>query len=320
MLAFFPQTGDGMSNFAIAGVQMHIRNDDNSEAIERHVRSTVFAFPWVQMVVVGEAAPVGFRQDLAVELPGPAEDRYRDLARELGIWLIPGSFMERAGETYHNTAIVIAPDGEVVARYRKLFPFYPYESFTTPGEEVCVFDVPGVGRFGLAICYDKWFPEVQRQMCWQGAEVIIQVTATGTIDRDVETAISRANAAVNQCYFVDVNGAKGPFGNGRSVVYAPEGELVHEAGEAEEVFPVMLDLERVRRTRQLGIHGLAQAMKSFRDSKVVFPAYQAGREVPAAMAELGALRMPLQRDMAMGRMQASEVIDFDAGRPNGTDG
>lgn len=309
-----------MSNFAIAGVQMHIRNDDNSEAIERHVRSTVFAFPWVQMVVVGEAAPVGFRQDLAVELPGPAEDRYRDLARELGIWLIPGSFMERAGETYHNTAIVIAPDGEVVARYRKLFPFYPYESFTTPGEEVCVFDVPGVGRFGLAICYDKWFPEVQRQMCWQGAEVIIQVTATGTIDRDVETAISRANAAVNQCYFVDVNGAKGPFGNGRSVVYAPEGELVHEAGEAEEVFPVMLDLERVRRTRQLGIHGLAQAMKSFRDSKVVFPAYQAGREVPAAMAELGALRMPLQRDMAMGRMQASEVIDFDAGRPNGTDG
>ena len=309
-----------MSNFAIAGVQMHIRNDDNGDEIERHVRSTVFAFPWVQMVVVGEAAPVGFRQDLAVELPGPAEDRYRDLARELGIWLIPGSFMERAGEAYHNTAIVIAPTGEVVTRYRKLFPFYPYEGFVTPGEEVCVFDVPEVGRFGLAICYDKWFPEVQRQMCWQGAEVIIQVTATGTIDRDVETAISRANAAINQCYFIDVNGAKGPFGNGRSVVYAPEGELIHEAGEAEEVFPFMIDLERVRRTRNLGMHGLAQAMKSFRDSKVVFPAYQAGRDVPQEMTALGELRMPVQRDVATGRMQEPEIIAFDATRHSGTDG
>ncbi len=160
-----------MSNFAIAGVQMHIGNDDNGDAIKRHVRSTTFARWWL----------------------------------------------------------------------------------------------PEAGRFGLATRYDKWFPEVQRQTCWQGTEVIVQVMATGTIDRDVETAINRTNVAVNQCYFIDVNGAKGLFGNGRSVIYAPEGELVHEAGEGEEVFPVMLDLERMRRTRQLGMHGLAASRPSGTD-------------------------------------------------------
>lgn len=297
-----------MTSFAIAGVQMYVRNDDNADALEAHVRATMAGFPWVQMVAVGEAAPMGFRKDLAVELPGPMEDRFRSLARELGIWLIPGSFMERSGDKVHNTAVVIDPRGEVVTRYRKLFPFYPYESFVTPGDEVCVFDVPEVGRFGLSICYDKWFPEVQRQMAFDGAEVILQVTATGTIDRDVELAIARANAAINQCYFVDVNGAKGPFGNGRSVVYAPEGELVHVAGELEEVFPVTINLERVRRTRHVGFHGLGQVLKSFRDSNVVLPAYQAGRAVTPEMEALGALRMPTKDDIARGRMGEAEVV------------
>jgi hypothetical protein len=184
----------------------------------------------------------------------------------------------------------------------------------TPGSEVCVFDVPDVGRFGLSICYDKWFPETTRQMCWQGAEVILQPTATGTIDRDVELAIARANAAINQCYFVDINGAKGPHGNGRSVVVAPEGEIVHEAGETEEILPVVLDLERVRRVRRVGFHGLGQVMKSFRDSHVVLPAYQAGRPVPAEMAALGTLRMPQKGDMAAGRM-IDPVVDFAPAEP-----
>ena len=309
-----------MTSFALAGIQMHVGNHDNCDSIERHVRATLAGFPWVQMVVVGEAAPVGFRRDLAVELPGPLEDRFRELARSLGIWLIPGSFMERAGAAIHNTASVIAPSGEVVARYRKLFPFYPYEDFVTPGEEVCVFDVPEVGRFGLSICYDKWFPEMQRQMCWQGAEVVLQVTATGTVDRDVELAIARANAAINQCYFVDVNGAKGPFGNGRSVVYAPEGELIHEAGEMEEVFPFTLNMERVRRTRHVGFHGLGQVLKSFRDSRVVLPAYQAGREVSPEMAALGPLRMPGRQDIARGRMVEAEVVALAPDRRTGTAG
>lgn len=297
-----------MTSFAIAGVQMYVGNDDNCAVIERHVRATLHGFPWVQMVIVGEAAPVGFRKDLAVELPGPMEDRFRELARSLGIWLIPGSFMEKAGDAVYNTASVISPEGEVVTRYRKLFPFFPYESFVTPGDRVCVFDVPEVGRFGLSICYDKWFPEVQRQMAWQGAEVILQVTATGTVDRDVELAIARANAAINQCYFIDVNGSKGAFGNGRSVVYAPEGELVYEAGELDEVFPFTINLERVRRTRHVGFHGLGQVLKSFRDSKVVLPAFQAGREVPAEMVALGKLRMPGRDDISRGRMVEAEVV------------
>ena len=304
-----------MSSFAIAGVQMTVGNRDNTDEVEAHIRRALKSFPWVQMVVVGEAAPVGFRQDLAVELPGPTEDRFASLAHELGIWLIPGSFMERSGDHVYNTASVINPAGDVVTRYRKIFPFFPYEAGVTPGSEVCVFDVPDVGRFGLSICYDKWFPETTRQMCWQGAEVILQPTATGTVDRDVELAIARANAAINQCYFIDINGAKGPLGNGRSVVVAPEGEIVHEAGETDEILPVIVDLERVRRVRQIGFHGLGQVLKSFRDNPVVLPAYQADRSVPAEMADLGPLRMPQQHDMAAGRIVeqvADQVVAFAA--------
>ena len=154
-----------------------------------------------------------------------------------------------------------------------------------------VFDVPAVGRFGVSICYDSWFPETSRTLAWMGAEVIIRPTMTNTIDRDLELAIARSSAAINQCYFLDINSA-GRLAYGRSLVVDPDGVVIHQAGSGHEVIPVELDFERVRRSRERGILGLGQVLKSFRDTAVRFPPYLEGHANSAAMQALGALCMP----------------------------
>ena len=247
------------------------------------------------MVVWGELAAYGAGVDDAQPLPGPAEQRFRKAARDNGIWLVPGSIYESDGARVYNTTPVIDPEGNVVARYRKMFPFLPYEQGVAAGSEYVTFDVPQVGRFGVSICYDMWFPETTRTLAWQGAEVIIHPTMTNTIDRDVEIAIARANAATNQCYFVDINVA-GRLGYGRSVICGPGGEVIHQAGTTREIVAVELDLDQVRSARERGWHGLGQVMKSFRDSEVDFPAHRGGAESDA-MRALGSLRKPIsQRD------------------------
>jgi predicted amidohydrolase len=172
-----------------------------------------------------------------------------------------------------------------------MFPFLPYEKGITPGSECVVFDVPGVGRFGVSICYDMWFPETTRTLAWMGAEVIIHPTMTNTIDRDLELAIARTSAAVNQCYFVDINCA-GRLGNGRSIVVGPDGGVIHQAGIGHEIIPVELDLGLVRRSRRRGLLGLGQVLKSFRDSEAQFPPYRDGHASSATLRDLGPLAVP----------------------------
>src|SRR5262249_21782292 len=155
----------------------------------------------------------------------------------------------------------------------KLFPFRPYEQATTAGEDFVVFDVPQVGRFGVSICYDMWFPETTRTLAAMGAEVILHPTLTDTLDRDIELAISRANAAQNQCFWFDINGIAAG-GVGRSIVVGPSGDVIHQAGGEEEVIPLEIDLDRVRRERDVGLRGLGQPLKSFRDRAADFSVYR----------------------------------------------
>jgi predicted amidohydrolase len=284
-----------MRRFAIAGLQLELTKQDNLDILEHEVRLVKARFPWVDMVVWGELAAFGAGVDDAQPMPGPAEQRLRKMARDSGVWLVPGSLYETVDARVYNTTPVIDPDGNVVARYRKMFPFLPYEQGVAAGGEFVTFDVPNVGRFGVSICYDMWFPETTRTLAFQGAEVIIHPTMTNTIDRDVEIAIARANAASNQCYFVDINVA-GRLGYGRSVICGPGGEVIHEGGTTREIIAVELDLDQVKAARERGWHGLGQVMKSFRDSDVAFPAHQVDAE-SEAMRALGPLRKPLsQRD------------------------
>ncbi|MEO8654636.1 MAG: carbon-nitrogen hydrolase family protein [Ramlibacter sp.] len=280
-----------MKHFSIAGLQLALGPGDNRDRIAREVASVIQRFPWVQMVVLPELASFGAALAPAETLPGPTEARYQALARRLGIWLVPGSLYERDGERIYNTAVAIDPAGTTVARYRKIYPFLPYETGVSHGTEAVVFDVPRVGRFGLSICYDQWFPEVSRALAWKGAEVILHPTLTGTIDRAQELVLAQANAIVNQCYFIDIN-STGGLGNGRSIIVGPEGEVLHQAGEHNEVMPVTLDLERVRVSRTRGIKGLGQMLKSFRDTRVAFPCYENPATESPSLRELGPLEMP----------------------------
>jgi len=280
-----------MSVFSVAALQMALPVADNLTAIAREVERVAKRFPWVQMIVLGELCAYGPRPQTAQPLPGPAEEWFQALATKHRLWLLPGSLYEMDDGRIYNTTPVINPAGEVVARYRKMYPFLPYERGVDAGDACLVFEVPGVGRFGVSICYDMWFPETTRTLAWMGAEVILHPTLTNTVDRDVELAIARASAVTSQCWFLDVNSA-GDLGYGRSLVVGPEGDVVHLAGSGHEVIPVRLDLERVRRTRRDGVHGLGQPLKSFRDAGHRFPVYAEEAAGSVALRALGPLAMP----------------------------
>ena len=276
-----------MSRIGIAGLQLEASNGKNVDLMEAEIDAVVQRYPWVDMVILAELNAFGVDLKHAQPLPGPFENRFAEVARRNDVWLIPGSIMERKGTNCFNTASIINPDGDVVARYRKQFLWQPYEINVSAGDEFVVFDVPGVGRFGLSICYDMWFPETLRTLTCMGAEVILHPSLTSTIDRDAERCMVRASAAMFQCYFFDVNVA-GPLGNGQSMIAGPGGEIIHAAGYSREIMPLMLDLEYVRQVRRDGWHGLGQPLKSFRDSKLAFPQYCEGY-VSAALDALGPL-------------------------------
>ncbi len=280
-----------MSHLAIAGLQLELCAEDNLSTIEQEIDGVKKRFPWIQMVVLPELCTYGASTELAVEVPGEVENCFRDAARRNKVWLIPGSIFERRKGQVYNTAPVINPEGKVVARYSKRYPFLPYEKGVARGDEFVVFDVPGVGKIGLMICFDMWHPEMARQLAWMGAEAIICPTLTNTIDRHVELAIAKSNAACNQLYFININNA-GRLGNGQSIVVGPDGGVIHQAPSTREIITVELDFEHVRRIRERGMHGLIQTLKSFRDAAVTYPVYQTDAG-PGAFKKLGALKMPV---------------------------
>ncbi len=199
----------------------------------------------------------GYAREVAVEVPGPLTEALGRIAAESEIWLVPGSVYELAPDgRVHNTALVLAPDGELVASYRKVFPWQPHEA-CAPGAEFVTFDIPEVGRVGLAICYDGSFPETFRQLAWMGAELVLQVNLTTTRDREQELVMARANAIFNQLYVVSLTAAT-PAGVGRSLIADPEGLVRVAGGAGEEVLTDVLDLEAVERVRRYGTAGVSR--------------------------------------------------------------
>jgi predicted amidohydrolase len=277
-----------MAPFAIGALQLALDNGDNLAAIGEAIAATLARNPEIRMVVLPELAAFGHAVSKAEPLPGPAERYFVSLAIRHRVWLVTGSLYERDGDRVYNTASAIAPDGRVVARHRKLYPFLPYETGVAAGRDITVFDIPGACRFGLSICYDGWFPEVARAMAWQGAEVMLLPSMTNTMDRPQELILAQAQAIGNQCVVVNVNIA-GTLGRGQSIVVGPEGEVMHQAGTDDEALVVQVDLERLREVRRRGTLGLGQVLKSFRDGRREWPCYLEGSDVPPQMRAMGPL-------------------------------
>lgn len=282
-----------MTPFSIGGIQMHVSaNQRNIPLMKHKIDVMCSVYPWVQMVVLSELCAYGPLTYYAQEYPNEDEKEFQEIAKKYGIWLIPGSMFYKKDGHIYNTSVVINPQGEIVGRYDKMFPFYPYEVGVTGGDEFLIWDVPEVGRFGISICYDMWFPETSRTLAVQGVEVIIHPTLTGTIDRDIELALVQATAATNQCYVFDINGL-GEGGTGRSIVCGPDGRVLYQASTGPELIPIEIDLERVKRSREEGLLRLGQPLKSFRDRKVVFDIYGKDKVYPE-LDKLGSLVKPIR--------------------------
>ncbi len=248
----------------------------------------LFIYPELHLSALaplGLPIPSGYSMRQSAErIPGPLTEQLCALAKELGIWLVPGSFYESGeGSAVFNTTIAVAPDGTIRAKYRKIFPWRPREK-TTPGDEFVVFDIDGIGRAGLMTCYDGWFPEMARHLAWMGAEVILQPTLTDTSDRAQELVLAQSNAIVNQVFVVNVN-AGGELGMGRSLIVDPEGHVLSIAGEGEAALTEVIDLDAVTQIREYGTAGLNRLWKQLAEDT-------AGLNLPLYGGDFSALHRP----------------------------
>ncbi|GLS22444.1 nitrilase [Labrys miyagiensis] len=277
------------TRFMIAGIQMPVPiGGKNIPTMIAQLEKTVALYPGVDMVVFSELAMHGPLHACASKDPLADEAVFQAFAARHRIWIVPGTaFVEREGKIY-NHAVVINPQGEIAGRYDKMFPFLPFEAGVTGGSQFLIFDVPDIGRFGLTICYDIWFPETTRTLTSAGVEVLIHPVLTGTTDRNAELAIVQATAVMFSCYVVDVNGLDAG-GVGQSLVADPTGRVVHQCGQATEIFPINVDLGLVRQVRSEGANGLGQVLKSFRDKNAVLDTY-ANNGMTPYLDSLGPLR------------------------------
>lgn len=213
--------------------------------------------------------------DLAEPIPGPSTDFYGELARKLGIVLVTSLFEKRAAGLYHNTAVVIEKDGTIAGKYRKMHipddPAYYEKFYFTPGDIGFHPIDTSVGRLGVLVCWDQWYPEAARLMALQGAEMLIYPTAIGYESSDTEaeqqrqreawTTVMRGHAVANGLPVIAVNRVgheSDPSEQtggiqfwGSSFVAGPQGELLYRASDNKEESVILnIDLDHSEQVRR----------------------------------------------------------------------
>lgn len=214
--------------------------------------------------------------DQAEPIPGPSTEFYGDLARELQVVIVTSLFERRTAGLYHNTAVVMEKDGTIAGKYRKMHipddPAYYEKFYFTPGDMGFHPIDTSVGRLGVLVCWDQWYPEAARLMALQGAELLIYPTAIGYDARDDEaeqerqreawTTVMRGHAVANGLPVVAVNRVGEEHSTlhtphssisfwGSSFVAGPQGEMLYRAPKDEEVSVIVdVDLRRSEQVRR----------------------------------------------------------------------
>jgi N-carbamoylputrescine amidase len=214
--------------------------------------------------------------DSAETIPGPSTTRFAAIAKELGVVLVLSLFERRAPGLSHNTAVVIEQDGEIAGRYRKMHipddPGYHEKFYFTPGDLGFSPIQTSVGKLGVLVCWDQWYPEAARLMALAGADLLIYPTAIGwdpqdTADeqerqRDAWITIQRSHAVANGLPLISVNRVgfeadssfqtAGALFWGSSFAAGPQGEILAQGGkENEEVLIATIDTTRSERVRRI---------------------------------------------------------------------
>lgn len=267
-------------SLALAQVTQRKFTDDLTE-YTKEIEKILSSSSRIQMVVhpelhlFGSDMSTDALQEIAQSLDSKFVGELGEIAKRFGIWLIPGSIVEPAPNNgVYNTALVFNPAGELISFYRKIFPWRPSEPFTM-GSEFSVFELPGLGRVGLNICYDIWFPEVTRQLTWMGAELIVNLVRTTTPDRKQELVLVQASSIVNQVYMLSVNAA-GPIAMGRSLVVDPDGDVVKQVlDDSNSIIYTVIDFDRVAQIRRDGTAGVNRMWDQFlsNDPEISLPIY-----------------------------------------------
>jgi N-carbamoylputrescine amidase len=192
------------------------------------------------------------RFDLAESIPGPTTEHFGALARELSLVIVTSLFEKRAPGVYHNTAVVLDADGSIAGKYRKMHipddPGYYEKFYFTPGDLGFQPISTSVGKLGVLICWDQWYPEAARLMTLAGADLLIYPTAIGWDPKDSEAeqarqreawiTIQRSHAVANGIPVLSVNRVGTEPGGavfwGSSFAAGCQGELLVQAGTAEE--------------------------------------------------------------------------------------
>ena len=235
--------------------------------------------------------------DLAEPIPGPSTNFFGEIAKQLGVVIVTSLFERRAPGLYHNTAVAIEKDGSIAGKYRKMHipddPAYYEKFYFTPGDLGFQPIQTSVGRLGVQVCWDQWYPEGARLMALAGAEILIYPTAIGYESTDTPeeqqrqrvawTTVQRGHAVANGLPVVAVNRVgyePDPSGQtngiqfwGSSFVAGPQGELLYQAStDEEESVIIAIDMERsenVRRwwpfLRDRRIDEFGELTKRFRD-------------------------------------------------------
>ncbi|MBP3827026.1 MAG: carbon-nitrogen hydrolase [Prevotella sp.] len=213
--------------------------------------------------------------DLAEPIPGPSTQFYSALAKEHRVVIVTSLFEKRAAGLYHNTAVVIEKDGTITGKYRKMHipddPAYYEKFYFTPGDIGFHPIDTSVGRLGVQVCWDQWYPEGARLMAMQGAELLIYPTAIGYAANDDEaeqqrqreawTTVMRGHAVANGLPVIAVNRVgyeedpshqtEGIQFWGSSFVAGPQGEILYRADDKEEVKTIVtIDMDRCEQVRR----------------------------------------------------------------------
>ncbi len=213
--------------------------------------------------------------DLAEPIPGPSTDFFGTLARQFGVVIVTSLFERRAAGLYHNTAVVIEKDGTIAGKYRKMHipddPAYYEKFYFTPGDLGFEPIDTSVGRLGVQVCWDQWYPEGARLMALRGADLLIYPTAIGyessdtpeeqARQREAWTTVQRGHAVANGLPVIAVNRTghePDPSGQthgiqfwGSSFVAGPQGEFLFRADIDEEVVAIVdIDLQRSENVRR----------------------------------------------------------------------
>jgi N-carbamoylputrescine amidase len=234
--------------------------------------------------------------DHSESIPGPTTEIFSGVAKEFEVVIVTSLFERRAAGLYHNTAVVFERDGSIAGKYRKMHipddPAYYEKFYFTPGDTGFLPIETSVGKLGVLVCWDQWYPEAARLMALAGAELLVYPTAIGwepndddsekSRQKDAWVTIQRSHAVANGLPVLSVNRVgfePGPAGTGAGIDFwgnsfaaGPQGELLAQAGKNDEVLIIEIDKGRTETVRRIWpflrdrrIDAYSDLLKRYRD-------------------------------------------------------